>query len=150
MWLWVVWTIGYRVYFDYNPKPTIFAFFLENAIYMLKLLHTGTSAAFQAVIMAAPLYLAVALTYLTRTPAPVFPPRKQVVPVLGVEALILAVCIFVPHRVSAVPPDLIGARTFAGGVAIWARGGEVPMLPRPTRKNLPRPPPRCIPTCSSS
>ncbi|HEY2511972.1 MAG TPA: sulfatase-like hydrolase/transferase [Polyangiaceae bacterium] len=137
MWLWVVWTIGYRVYFDYNPKPTIFAFFLENAVYMLKLLHTGTSATFQAIIMAAPIYLAVAMTYLTQAPAPAFPPRKQVLPLLGVEAIILAVCLFVPSRVSAIPPDLIGARTFAGGVGIWARGGEVPMLPRPTRKNLP-------------
>ena len=140
MWLWVVWTIGYRVYFDYNPKPTIFAFFLQNVVYMLKLLHTGTSATFQAVLLAAPVYLAAAMVYLTRKPGTALPPRRQALAVLGVEEVILAVCVLFPSRVSSIPPDVIGARTFVGGLSIWMSGGDVPMLPRPVRHNLPAAP----------
>ncbi|HEY2510049.1 MAG TPA: sulfatase-like hydrolase/transferase [Polyangiaceae bacterium] len=139
MWLWVVWTIGYRVYFDYNPKPTIVAFFLQNTAYLLQLLHSGTSASFQAVILGAPIYLAAALAYLTRSPV-ALPPRRQLLPVAACEALVFAVCLFAPSRVSAVPPDLIGARTLSLGVSLWARGGEVPMLPRPERVALPSAP----------
>lgn len=126
-------TLLYRVYFDYNPKPVIFSFYLANFAYVTSLLATSTSALFKINVVVLPLLLLAALLLVTRGDVRAVSVTRRMKGALGVAIAIQLFCWAFPTKVSSSSPDLIGVKTAVLGGALWAKGTALPMLPRPER-----------------
>lgn len=126
-------TLLYRVYFDYNPKPVIVAFFFRNAAYVSSLLATSTSRTFQLAVVGVPLFFLGVVTWVTRTPTPPLTSSRAGRGALALAVAIELVWLAFPTKVSSSSPDLIGVKAVGGGAALALRGTALPMLPRPRR-----------------